>query len=112
MLEAARTPAAPRFDAKWTIIGIAVLLVAWFALVPLVFLIWQSFMTPQTATAPSVFTLQNYVDAYTSDETPRLFGNSLLFATGTATLSLVIGTLFAWMNERTNSPFKSLFFAI
>src|SRR5262245_8233673 len=108
----APAPAAPLFDAKWLIIGGAVLLVAWLALVPLVFLVWQSFMTPQTASVAAEFTLQNYIDAYTSSETSLLFGNSLLFATGTASISLVIGTLFAWMNERTNTPFKSMFFAI
>src|SRR2546421_4945219 len=41
-----------------------------------------------------------------------LFGNSLKFATGAAALSFAIGTLLAWMNERTNTPFKGLFFAL
>src|SRR2546421_8734340 len=41
-----------------------------------------------------------------------LFGNSLKFATGAALLSFAIGTLLAWMNERTNTPFKGLFFAL
>jgi hypothetical protein len=35
--------AAPRFDLKWLMIGVPVALVAWLALVPLVFLVWQSF---------------------------------------------------------------------
>ena len=39
-----------RFEFKWILIGIPVLLVMWLALVPLVFLVWQSFLTPQTAT--------------------------------------------------------------
>ena len=36
------------------------------ALVPLGFLLWQSFFTPQTAAAPAQFTLGNYRDAYGS----------------------------------------------
>ena len=40
------------FDAKWLIIGAAVLIVAWLALVPLVFLMWQSFMTPASPGTP------------------------------------------------------------
>jgi iron(III) transport system permease protein len=41
-----------------------------------------------------------------------LFWNSVQFATGTAVLAFALGTLLAWMNERTNTPFKSLFFAL
>ncbi len=33
-------------------IGAPVALVIWLALVPLVFLLWQSVLTPQTASAP------------------------------------------------------------
>jgi iron(III) transport system permease protein len=104
--------AAPRFDAKWLLIGIPVALVVWLALVPLVFLLWQSFLTPQTATAPAQFTLENFRTAYLSAENTRLFLNSLQFATGAAVLALVVGTALAWMNERTNTPFKTLFFAL
>ena len=32
-------------EAKWFVIGAAVLVVAWLALIPLGFLVWQSFMT-------------------------------------------------------------------
>lgn len=101
-----------RLDSRSVIIGVSVALIAWLSLVPLAFLVWQSFMTPETATTPARFTLENYETAYASTETFRLFVNSVQFAGGTAVLSLVIGTFFAWMNERTNTPFKALFFAV
>ena len=104
--------AAPRFDPKWVMIGVPVALVAWLALVPLVFLLWQSFLTPQTAALPSQYTLENFRTAYLSSDNIRLFANSLQFAVGAAVLSLVIGTGLAWMNERTNTPLKTLFFAL
>jgi iron(III) transport system permease protein len=100
------------FDPKWPIIGAGVLIVAWFALVPLVFLMWQSFMTPLTPDMPAMFTLSNYVNVYTSTETFRLLANSVAFAGGAAILSLALGTALAWLNERTNAPFKSLFYAL
>jgi iron(III) transport system permease protein len=103
---------APRLDWKWAVIGIPVALVIWLALVPLVFLIWQSFLTPQTAALPSQYTLENFRAAYLDAENVRLFFNSLQFAVGAASLSLVVGTALAWMNERTNTPFKALFFAL
>jgi len=100
------------FDSKWVLIGVPIALVLWLSLVPLVFLLWQSFLTPQTASQPAVFTLDNFRTAYFSAETFRLFLNSVQFATGTAIFSLCLGTALAWMNERTNTPFKRLFFAL
>ena len=99
-------------DTKWLIIGGTVLVVAWIVLVPLIFLIWQSFMTPQTLAEPSVFTFGNYLDVYTSPRTFRLFSNSLLYAMGSSILSLVLGTSLAWICERTNTPMKSMMYAL
>jgi iron(III) transport system permease protein len=102
----------PRLDAKWLVVGAAVGLAAWLSLVPLGFLIWQSFLTPDTATTPAQLTFDNYRTAYWSVETLRVFGNSVEFAAGSASLAFVVGTLFAWVNERTDTPFKSAFFAL
>lgn len=101
-----------RIDLKWIIIGLSVAVVAYLGLIPLGFLVWQSFFTPQTAAKAAQFTLDNFGTAYTSVETLRLFLTSLKFALGTSILAFVTGTTLAWMNERTNTPFKNLFFAL
>src|SRR5882672_3967677 len=101
-----------RFDAQWIVIGVCVALVVYVAVVPLGFLLWQSFFTPRTASKAAEFTLDNYVTAYGSAETLRLFWSSLKFAFGAALFAFVLGTTLAWMNERTNTPFKTLFFAL
>ena len=101
-----------RFDAKWLVIGVCVALTLYLAVVPLGFLLWQSFFTPQTAAKAAEFTFGNYRQAYAPRETWALFWNSLQFAIGTALLAFVLGTALAWMNERTNTPFKGLFFAL
>jgi iron(III) transport system permease protein len=114
-LEAAlphRLEARAGFDVKWLIIGLCVLITLYLGVVPLGFLLWQSFFTPQSAAKAAEFTLGNYQQAYGSAETWVLFWNSVRFATGTSILAFVIGTLLAWMNERTNTPFKGLFFAL
>jgi len=103
---------ARRFDTKWLIIGGTILIVAWLTLIPLGFLLWQSFHTTASLQVPAVFTMENYVTAFESAESLVLMGNSLQFAFFTATVALVVGTFFAWVNERTNTPFKSLFFAM
>jgi len=100
------------FDFKWPIVGASVLIAAWLTLVPLVFLIWQSFMTPLSPGRPALLTFANYINVYTSSETFTLFANSVIFAGGAASLALGIGTALAWINERTNTPFKSLFYAL
>ncbi len=101
-----------RFDLKWVILAVCIATVAYLALIPLGFLLWQSFFTPHTAAKPAEFTLGNYAAAYSSVQTAKLFLNSLVFAAGTAAFSLVVGTTLAWMNERTNTPFKRLFFGL
>jgi iron(III) transport system permease protein len=105
-------PARPAFDPKWLIIGACVAVTVYLGIVPLGFLLWQSFFTPQTAAKAAEFTLGNYREAYGSPETWVLFWNSVKFASGTAVVAFVLGTLLAWMNERTNTPFKKLFFAL
>ena len=89
-----RAPTEPApwlaLDSRWLWIGAPAALVVWLSLVPLVFLIWQSFLTPQTATMPARFTLDNFRTAYFSSETVRLFLNSVEFAVGAAALSLAL----------------------
>ena len=101
-----------RFDWKWVVIGACVGFTVYIGVIPLGFLLWQSFRTPQTAAAESVFTVENYAAAYGSSDTLSLFWTSLQFASGTAVFAFAIGATLAWMNERTNTPFKSVFFAL
>ena len=100
------------FDWKWIVIGACVAFTVYIAVIPLGFLLWQSFRTPQTAATDAVFTIGNYAVAYGSSDTWRLFWTSMQFASGTALFAFVLGTGLAWMNERTNTPFKSVFFAL
>lgn len=105
--------AAPRtVEWSWLVIAIACVLVAWLALVPLGFMAWQSVLSTQTANSAAHFTFDNFRTAYGSADTARLLANSLEFALGSAALAFSIGALLAWINERTDTPFKSLFFAM
>ena len=100
------------FDWSWLVIGACVAFTVYIAVVPLTFLLWQSFRTPQTATTPAVWTLGNYVAAYGTSDTFRLFWTSIRFASGASLFAFLVGTALAWMNERTNTPFKTVFFAL
>ena len=111
------TPAAPRaapaFDAKGLVIGGAVALIAWLALVPLGFLLWQSFLTPETAAAAPRSRSANYVAAYGSTETlAAVLQLAAVRRSARRCSPSSSARCFAWMNERTNTPFKALFFAL
>jgi iron(III) transport system permease protein len=101
-----------RIELKWVVIVLCVLVVAYLTVMPLGFLIWQSFLTPESANQASAFTLDNYRVAYQDPQTWHLLGNSLRFAAGTAVFAFLTGATLAWLNERTNAPFKSLFFSL
>jgi iron(III) transport system permease protein len=111
-MTAAALSARPSVNWKWVVIGLCVAFTVYIAVIPLGFLLWQSFFTPQTASKAAEFTFGNYVTAYASTDTARLFFNSLRYAAGVAVLAFMVGTTLAWMNERTNTPFKSLFYAL
>src|SRR5450756_2569019 len=94
---------APRglgFDPKWIVVGVCIAIVVFLAAIPLCFLLWQSFFTPQTASKAAEFTFQNYVKAYGDPETVKLLFNSVTFTTGAALFAFFVGTFLAWLNER------------
>ena len=111
---AANPPPARRLSLnwQWIVIGVCVAFTMYIALIPLGFLLWQSLFTPETANQAAVFTWANYITAYASGETARLFWNSVRYALGASMLSFMLGASLAWMNERTNTPFKTLFFTL
>ena len=86
----------------------SVVLAVWFVFVPLSALIYNAF-TEDTGFGPGAFSLDNFVEAYSSWHILRLLENSLVFATGTAVTTFVMGALVAWAVERTDAPGGSLF---
>jgi iron(III) transport system permease protein len=88
-----------------------VLVVVWLVFVPLSALIYNAF-TEDTGFGPGAFSLENFVEAYSGWHILRLFGNSLIFAVGTAVTTLAMGALVAWTVERTDAPGGSLFHAL
>ena len=80
----------------------------WFVFVPLSALLYNAF-TEDTGFGPGAFSLDNFVEAYSSWHILRLFWNSLVFAVGTAVTTFVMGALVAWVVERTDAPGATLF---
>ena len=90
---------------KVLILGLVAVVIAYLAIVPLYYLFWGTFFDA------SGLTFSGFQRAYGNDQIFSLVGNSLWFAAGSAVVSLVIGTGLAYLNVRTDVPFKALFFA-
>ena len=84
------------------------LLTAWLVFVPLGALFYTAF-SEDTPFGPGAASLSNFVIAYTDNHIPLLLWNSVVFASGTAVMTLLLGALVAWVVERTDAPLRELF---
>jgi iron(III) transport system permease protein len=83
-------------------------ILVYLAVLPLFMLVMGSFQA-EVAPREFVYTLKNYQAAYASEYTYSTFKNSLIFASGSASLTFIFGTLLAWLTERTNTPLRAIF---
>ncbi|OGQ18582.1 MAG: hypothetical protein A3C54_04000 [Deltaproteobacteria bacterium RIFCSPHIGHO2_02_FULL_60_17] len=88
------------------LVGVGVLI--YLAVLPLFMLFYGSFQA-EVAPRQFVHTLQNYQAAYASEYTYSTFKNSVIFASGSAGLTFLFGTILAWLVERTNTPLRVIF---
>ncbi len=83
-------------------------ILVYLAVLPLIMLVVGSFQA-EVAPREFIYTLKNYQHAYASEYTYSTFANSLIFASGSAGLGFILGTLLAWLTERTNTPLRGIF---
>jgi iron(III) transport system permease protein len=88
------------------LVGAGVLI--YLAVLPLLMLVMGSFQA-EIAPREFIYTLKNYQAAYASPYTYSTFMNSVIFASGAALLSFALGTVLAWLTERTNTPLRHIF---
>ena len=83
----------------------------WFVIVPVGALFFTAF-TEDTGFGPGPFSLSNFVEAYGHWSILKVFGNSVIFATGTAVLTFLMGGAVAFVVERTNAPGREIFHSL
>lgn len=70
------------------------------------------FLVHDTFTTASGFSLDSFKRAYVDEsKAPAMIVNSMVFALGSAAVALVVGTMLAYVQVRTDAPLKGLFFA-
>lgn len=89
------------------VLGGAVLLVAYFALTPLLILLYGSLSDAPPGVLGNI-TLANYAKAYLDPEFYPLVWGTVQFALGSSLFSFFLGTYLAWACERTNIPWRGL----
>lgn len=87
----------------WTLIVI----VGFLTLCPVLMLLLGSFS--QGLTAFGHFTVAKYIAAYTDPYLLQVIGNTVIFVVGATLLATVLALFLAYLNTRTNIPFKSAF---
>ncbi len=92
---------------KPTLTPILIVLVGFLTVCPVVMLVVGSFS--QGLGTFDGFTIDKYVAAYTDPEFAEIIANTLIFTVGAAVLATVLALFLAYMNTRTNIPFKFLF---
>lgn len=84
-----------------------ILLVGALTVCPVVMLVLGSFS--KGLTAFGTFTLEKYVEAYTDPALAEIIINTIIFVLGSAVLATALALFLAYLNNRTDIPFKFLF---
>src|SRR5918912_3874341 len=92
-------------SARNLVVLVVVAAIAYLALVPLGFLLWETFVED------GALTIERFREAYSAVGLGEMLRNSLLFAFGTTLFAVSLGTLLAYLIVRTDVPFKPLMFA-
>ena len=90
-----------------TLTGSLILIVGALTVCPVVMLVFGSFS--QGLGAFGAFTVQKYIEAYTDPAFGRVIGNTLIFVIGSSVLATFLALFLAYLNNRTDIPFKFLF---
>lgn len=93
------------FEVRNLVLLLVVAVIGYLALVPLLYLLWNTFFLD------GQFTLDAFGRAYDAVGLGEMVWNSFVFAFGSAVLALVVGTALAYVTVRTDAPFPSLVFA-
>ncbi|HWP60753.1 MAG TPA: iron ABC transporter permease [Candidatus Acidoferrales bacterium] len=97
-----------RWDGNHALFFVTGLALAYLVVPPLYFILMSSLVVERGSEAGS-FTLEHYENIFASlADFNRLIWNSFLFSCGSALGALSLGTLLAWLAERTNAPFRAV----
>lgn len=95
--------------------GLAVLVLLYLVLGPLVVLIMSSFQDTSSGVRilpPIDWTVDNYATVFTSPRTYQVIGATLVFSIGSLLFAFAFSLVFAWLIERTDMPGRNALFVL
>jgi iron(III) transport system permease protein len=99
------------FDMTPTV-GILVVLMLCLMVPPIVYLLNSSFHTTSPDGSFDQFTFRFYIELFSNQRFSRNLLNTAIYATGSALVAIILGTLQAWIVERTNTPLRQYVFLV
>jgi iron(III) transport system permease protein len=96
-----------RVDLGFVAMTLLTLVVAFLVLFPLGMLLFGSVWTARPG-FPGALTLQNYIQAYTSLETLRILGTTVVLIGSKTVVAVGFATALAWIITRTDTPLRGL----
>lgn len=92
----------------WGVMG----LLGYLTLGPLLFLLWDSFHPGWEIGDKVSFTFVSYQKVFGDEKFIEMFWNTGIFGVGATALAVGLGSIFAWLVERTNMPFRNVTYAL
>jgi len=86
---------------------VLILIVGFLTVCPVIMLVFGSFS--EGLSAFGSFTLDKYISAYTDPAFSRIIINTIIFVVGAAIVATLLALFLAYLNNRTDIPFKFLF---
>jgi iron(III) transport system permease protein len=88
-------------------IASVILIVVYLTVIPLAVMVLGSFQRGLPGTW-SPITFENYIRAFSQPSLYRAIVNAIVYSLGAGSVSLILGTVLAWLTERTDLPFKGI----
>ncbi|MFQ5849666.1 MAG: ABC transporter permease [Candidatus Binatia bacterium] len=85
---------------------------AYLTLGPLIFLVWDSFHPGWEFGDETAFTLASYTKVLWDKRFVEMIVNTVIYGLGATALAVGLGSIFAWLVERTNMPFRNVIYAL
>jgi iron(III) transport system permease protein len=97
-----------RMIVYWGVMGV----LAYLTLGPLLFLLWDSFHPGWEIGDTVPFTFASYASVFGDEKFIEMFWNTAVFGIGATVVAVGLGSLFAWLVERTNMPLRNVTYAL
>jgi len=86
---------------------VLIIIVGFLTVSPVIMLVFGSFS--EGLSAFGTFTLEKYISAYTDPDFAKIIFNTIIFVVGAAVVATALAVFLAYLNNRTDIPFKFLF---